>query len=473
VTGIPPSLAKEFRALFPLWIACIIAIAVHPLVDNRTIEALSMLAYPFGALALGAHALGHEYGHRTLGILLVQPIERRTLLLTKFAVLTPLLLAMGFVAWHLILSGLRPVPDPELVLLPVFGGLFVAPWLTMIARNQLGGVMLAGMAGGWSLFTTTIVLAKMSDWNWDHAERRAVEIWVPMMYVFAAIAAALAWRTFVRLEAIEGGGKPIHLPPWFRTAGRAQPGHPVWQLVKKELRLQQLAFVMAGLYVAAWAVSSLSAYLAPWTTVHHIVGPLTAAYLAGVALLVGSLASAEERQCGMVDSQQLLPMAASQQWMIKAGVAMALAVLLAIGVPTVLMYAGGPTNLLRGELPNPWNSVVVIAALTASSLYVSSLSGSGAKALAVSAPFVIVMFMLAEMVSKVMSRSLVYSAPYIDILAAVLAATAFSALLLWFAGLNHRFAERSIGRVLWQVGCAAAVIAIGFPLITGILVLTN
>lgn len=469
MTGIWPSVAKEFRALFPLWIACIIAIAVHPLLENNTIEALSMLAYPFGALALGAHALGHEYGHRTLGILLVQPIERRTLLLTKFAVLTPLLLMMAFVAWFLILSRLRPVPDLKLVIVPLLGGLFVAPWLTMIARNQLGGMMLTGMAGGWSLFTTTILLAKTSGWNWEYAERRAVEIWVPMMYVFAAIAAILAWRTFVRLEAIEGRGKEIHLPRWFRMGGRAQAGHPVWQLVKKELRLQQLAFVMAGLYVAAWAVSSLSAYLAPGTTVHHIVGPLTAAYLAGVALLVGSLASAEERQCGMVDSQQLLPMAASRQWTIKAGVALALALLLAIGVPAVLMYAGGPTNLLRGELPNPWISLVVIAALTASSLYVSSLSGSGAKALAVSAPFVIVMFMLAEIVSNIMSRSFVYSAPY----PAVIAAAAFSALLLWFAGLNHRFAERSVGRVLWQVGCAAAVVAIGFPLITAILVLTN
>ena len=469
-----PSVVKEFRALFPLWIASIVAIALYALTGNRTIQGLAVFGYVFGSLALGAHVIGYEHSHRTLGVLLSQPIDRRRLLLAKFAVLTPLLLTMGVAARYLIVREFRPGPDLHIVSLGMLGGLFVAPWLTMLSRNQLAGVMLTGMAGGSSLVATTLLAAKMSGRNLDQAEQLGVEIWLPMMYAFAALSAILAWRTFMRLEAIDGAGTQIHLPRWFRAAERARGGHPVWLLIKKELRLQQLTFVMAGLFVAGWAVLTIRAYLAADGLLRSggsIVDVLTAIYLAAMALLVGSLASAEERQCGMLESQQLLPMRARAQWVIKAGVAVALALLLAIGLPAVLAYAGGPAQWLRGVLPHPGISALLIVVLTACSLYVSSLSTSGVRALAVAFPFVVAAFTLVQFIEAAMSRRFFNSTPYVD-LAVTVAAVAFTALLLSFAGANHRRSERSVRRVLWQVSWAAAIIVIGLPLITAILALT-
>src|SRR5258708_25517130 len=65
----------------------------------------------------------------------------------------------------------------------------------------------------------------------------------------------MSWGMFRRLEAIEGAGRGVRLPEWLNaiTAPAATAaggkGHPVWLLVKKELRLQQLALVVAALYV--------------------------------------------------------------------------------------------------------------------------------------------------------------------------------------------------------------------------------
>ena len=64
---------------------------------------------------------------------------------------------------------------------------------------------------------------------------------------------------FARLSAIEGRGAEIQLPPWIGrraareasalAAGRRQ--HPFRALFRKELRLRQLSFVVAGLFLLA------------------------------------------------------------------------------------------------------------------------------------------------------------------------------------------------------------------------------
>src|SRR5439155_12714055 len=74
------------------------------------------------------------------------------------------------------------------------------------------------------------------------------------------------WRMFRRLEAIDGRGPDVRLPQWlrWRTTTRTETTafrnrHPLWLLATKELRLQQLAFVVAGLYVlGSLGVVSLS-----------------------------------------------------------------------------------------------------------------------------------------------------------------------------------------------------------------------
>ena len=85
------------------------------------------------------------------------------------------------------------------------------------------------------------------------------------------VAGAIAgWRTFMRLEAVDGRGPEIHLPAWLRRSDVSTPDvagatrrHAVWLLVKKELHLQEMAFVVAGLHVLGWLVAVLLERLAP------------------------------------------------------------------------------------------------------------------------------------------------------------------------------------------------------------------
>ena len=112
---------------------------------SHTPIAIGLLAFGFGSVALGAQSFGHEYSHRTLGLLLSQPIDRRRLFLYKLAVLFVMLLTLTAVALLMFRDVLRlaasPHTTPSMLVLAAACGLFVAPWLTLVSRSTLGAVV--------------------------------------------------------------------------------------------------------------------------------------------------------------------------------------------------------------------------------------------------------------------------------------------------------------------------------------------
>ena len=68
-----------------------------------------------------------------------------------------------------------------------------------------------------------------------------------------------------------------------------------------------------------------------------VFGGLTVLYSSVLALLIGSIASAEERQLGTQEWQQLLPMASWKQWALKVGTAIGLSLLLGVALPAVIL----------------------------------------------------------------------------------------------------------------------------------------
>lgn len=471
-----PLVVKEVRALLPLWAACVVAMSLHPLSDYGELESLAVLAYVFGAVALGAHAIGHEYSYRTLGTLLTQPVDRRRVLITKLAVTAAMLALLLAAAWPLVFVHFSPRLDIVLVLLPIAGGLFVAPWLTMIARNQLAGAVftlsIAGMA-----FVAVELASGDAFGGSEAAEARRLLLVARGLLVFAAVAAVFGWRTFMRLEAVEGGGADFHLPR-LRTADDARDAGPVWMLIRKELRLQQMSFVLAAFYVLVWSVLLARGYGATGIEAQKfamVFGPVTLIYFWGLSLLIGSLASAEERQFGVLESQLLLPMAARTQWLIKAGTAIGVAVLLAVAVPATLIDIAGRLSLvLRGELPGAPTAALIVAGVTTCGLFVSSLSSSGIRAIMLAFPFLLGAAWLFGSIVQAMTRSgldlgqRVFGAR-VEQWMAVLAGAIFMALLLSFAAANHRSSERGLPRMAWQIGCAAAALCAIPLLIAGLL----
>ena len=494
---LPLAITKEIRALLPAWGVCAVALAVIGTFADPRLYGLGLLACGFGSVALGALSIGHEYTHRTIGLLLTQPIGRGRLLLLKLFVLAPMLLALTALTAIAILSpllehsatGARPWgddwPQSVVIVLPMLCGLFLAPLLTMLCRSPLAGIvftilvpiavmliaqLLAAVKYGWA---TTLVEASR---NFAFAV-----FWCGMVGI-CTVAAVLNWRMFRRLEANDGPDPELHLlPGWTasRTRHADQPArrHPVWLLVKKELRLQQMAFVVGALYGIGWATLSCLRYFVP-----EVFGPPLGAiailYSGLQALLIGSLASAEERQFGTVEWQVLLPMAVWRQWIVKAGTATALALLLGVAGPVVLAYLHPSADDVDVNL---WYLATMSAAFTVSSLYVSSLSASGIKAALWSIPGMLCVIALLGLLAWEVDRAL-YALSWDRSIAATFRDAAsltlwllfgisagFLALVLWFAMLNHRSSERGFARAwpqaLWMFGYLTA----GFSVVSIVL----
>jgi len=469
------AIGKELRALFPAWMAvCAAAIASQFAHLGLVIWGI----YIIGAAALGAVSIGHEYLHGTLSPWLALPVSRQWLLLAKLTALAPLLfslaalvvfLAVAFpqTSWILVLgTDVWPV-----VGWPLVYALFVAPWLTMVARGPLGGLV----------FT----LAVPTVFGLAFAMLHALQLWkrAPLetaLALFAVTGAVLGWRTFMRLEAIDTH-RHVNLPTFLgvRSASRMPSvSHPLWALLTKELRLQQLTFVVAGLSFATVLVARWLRNLPPDSAI-DLVFPLSVLHLGLVPILAGALASAEERRLGTLEWQVLQPMATWQQWALKVGVAIGLGLLLAVG-PLVLLSVADPASAVVTVQRPPLvgQAVSAVIALTLTALYVSSVSPNGIRAailsLAVLALLAVVGQPLARLGASFLQLRLEplirgmlpngYSYSTYQLLGAVTGwlmdafTVGLAFVVLRFALVNHRSAERGARRVLPQGVALAAYV---------------
>ncbi len=436
---LPQMVAKEVRALQSVWLAGLAslvvlgAVMVNTSLGTGRTEVLWVLTYVGASVALGALSVGHEYQARMLDALLAQPVSRARIFLVKQAVVAMMLLTLAGVIF-VTAPGVTGDNPAFIVAFAVLGGLFVAPWLTMLSRNPLAGTLFTVVLPGllW-LFVVEIVPERL----------RFVVFWSALPGL-STLAAVLGWRTFMRLEAIEGPAAAVGWPAAAAGPAAARRRHPMWLLVKKELGLQQLTFAVSGVYLVSWATVMFQARL-DWLR-DDLFGAMTFVYSGLLALLIGSLASAEERHLNTSQWQLLLPVASWKQWLVKAGTAFGLAMLLAVALPALVIY------LADGHVAiNEWYACAILL-LTAVSLYVSSLSTSGVKALFLSVPVsLFVVFPAIALLSRLGWVEL--TPPRLGLFAVTIA------VLLYFALVNHRSAERGVWRicvqVFWIAGCFA------------------
>ena len=485
--SLAPGIGKETRALLPVWLACTLVIAAGAVSRDRIVLGLGVLAYGLGSIILGAQSIGHEYAHRTLGLLLSQPSDRRRLLLTKVGVLVPMIATTTALAWTVLFSDYafyRTGRWPEahvLVLVPLCA-LFLAPFLTMLSRSPLAAVVFTIAIPPTLLIAGDLAGAAKYGWGGGasiDSFKFAVYFWGTA--ALCAIAGISSWQMFMRLEVIEGRGPEIHFPPRDTTTivesdvavGRVR--HPLWLLVKKELRLQQMTFVIAALYFVGWgALTLIKSFGAELPLIP--VGVLTVLYFALLSILIGSLASAEERQYGTLEWHLLLPMSTAQQWAVKVGVALGLAVFLGIGIPGVLGLINASANDLRGASRQV--TTLLVLALTASSIYLSSLCTSGVRAMVWAMPVALGTLLYVRIIGDMLSQPMfrpglrflarsfrgIQARPTMTGLL-LMVLPGLMVLLLWFALVNHRSGERSIRRVAWQILSIAGYLALALLLL--------
>lgn len=468
---LPLPISKEVRALALPWLACLACMVIPVVADApRFLGGLSVPAYFLGAAALGAFSIGHEYTDRTLSLLLTMPARRERLFAIKLGVLAAMLLPLWFVAHTLVFGDSRlPQASRDMAaLLPLLCSLFLAPWLTMACRNPIGGAVFALAIPGMLLVAGELIGVRM------YGRGSGMQAFRLTFASFAtiglcAIGAVMGWRMFLRLEAIEGPGQDVGLPQWLRlsnSTSRAAPHftrrNPLWLLVKKELRLHQLPLLVAGLYVLGWLGVTLVTTFDSIPAYGDTLAAFTLPYALLLPMLIGSSASARERQIGTLEWQVLLPMAAWKQWAVKVSVLFGLSLVLALGLPTVLVSV---TRLIWGIDPvsplRPGAALVAfIILLTSGSLYVSSLCRSGLSAVVMPLPATLGAWIFLNVMMDWAGVGWFLASRVPTVLVPLLV-TGFIAIVLRFAFTNHRSADRPAARVWRQAIVMAAFVTAG------------
>ena len=485
-----PVFSKEVRALLPIWGAAAAALAAAFVSRANFVQGVGLMAYVGGCMAIGAHSIGHEYTCRTLPMLLSQPADRRRLYLLKFVVLAAMLLALAALAWIVLGATVFRADSRQVVrtavTLPVLGGLFLAPLLTMICRSSLGGTMLTGTLSGFAWLTTIAIAWFGFGIDAATAERTILGGWTLAMIAAAPLVGLLGWRRFTALEAVDVASPALRLPRWLARADGSRNGRPLRALAAKELHLQQLTFVLVALYLVAWVAMMLARRYIPSAATLPLEAVMLL-YCVGLAIAIGALASAEERQHGTLQWQLVQPAPAWQQWMVKVGVTFALALLFGVGLPLVVLTltpGEGAGMRVSGDL------IVLVVLLTASSVHVSSLSTSGVQAMAWSVPVGIAVAVFIQTVWRGLQWvALTIGGPALantftgtilppgfnpeDVitLGGRTLAVLLVPLLLWLGFLNHTSSERTVRRVLQQVSAIALLTVAGVVLVGGVLAL--
>jgi ABC-type transport system involved in multi-copper enzyme maturation permease subunit len=376
---------KEARALLPMWAACAGILAAIGVSGDRGFAEAGRLVFFMGSVGLAAWSIGHEYTHRTVPLMLSLPAARQRLLLVKLGVATVLLLALTAVVLVTLPSGPGFDRAELMPLLSTLCAVMLAPLLTMACRSPLAGAVFGMGLTAWVHVIPQIIGLVMYG---SAREPLVIDLrWWGLLGV-SLLAGAAGWIAFMQLEAIDGL-PDVHWPHGWRRAAApaamARRQHPLWLLVKKELRLQQMTFIVTAFFVVTglvlWMLSTVVDGLRGGP-----IAPIVAIYGVMLAWLTGSLASAEERHLGTHESQLLLPVAAWQQWVVKVAVAMGLALLFGFVLPIAVSGTVLRFNVTHAGL---------IVVLTTVSLFCSSLCRSGLQSLTVSAPVALVMLRFA------------------------------------------------------------------------------
>ena len=401
-TIVPPVVSKEIRALLPLWLGSMALVWLGGFATRFAVPA-GFVALLLGSAALGALAFGHEYTNRTLGLLLASPVSRRRIFGAKAGVLVVMLVTLGILSLArlpMVPAGREMHDTTRVGLVSLAGSLFLAPWLTMVCRNPIAGglfglsISSALLIG--SELVTLIVTGQIDSQASQHFRMQALVGGTALVCMAGAVG---SWRTFMGLELIEGSRGELRWPRWLsgfvskQVSETSVRRHPVANLIRKELRLQHLTFAVSALFVCGWGATLLLQRLLS-TGVDQPLVILTAVHGMAVALVSGSLASAEERNLGVLESQILMPTPVARQWAVKSAVVFGVCAVLALLLPAALAIVSRGAGPMRINV----GFTAVVMLLAGLALYVSSVTKSGVQALIASGAALLSAFVLLQIV---------------------------------------------------------------------------
>lgn len=442
---------KEARALLPMWAAVFCFMGATTRLDRMDGLLWSSLAYVFGCALLGASIVGQEFQHRTMGTLLAQPVPRLRVWHEKLAVLGLALLGLilwftllAYDQWHAGKPRFRSDADAFAAastwLAPLVLGFCTSPTFALLTRSTIGGVTLT--------FLCPVLVFLGCGWLLPD-EFSSPRRWVISATYYASVfgiysGLMLLWgrRRFQRLEDDRSQPQELRLPTVqelrCKCAGalfvlgvrqspippaadsltlkhsacvqnsadvaptgqssQSRPRSGIEHLVRKEIRLQQPAFVVAFGLVVLWLVAVAVVFTRSTVDKHFLLLLPVILLGLGIPLLVGIVSTAEERSLGVHEWHLTLPVSARRLWTVKVLVALGVNALLGLLLPGLLAHASSwlaNDPRLVQEIPGNANALLIAnLVILGAALYASSASANTMRALIGA----IVLFMVGAMV---------------------------------------------------------------------------
>jgi ABC-type Na+ efflux pump permease subunit len=312
----------------------------------------------FGYIVLGlacvvmaGSSFGNEFQHRTLSLLLSQPIARSVIWRDKM-----LVLGAGMVTSMAVLvaclTARSSLDDRQgwlpLILIPVcaFCG---APFWTLVMRQSIGG-MVAAVGFPSAIMAACVLMYQQLDGSTPEAMSAA---FISLLLIYCALVYWLGYATFKRLEAVDTPSRELSLPAGLEAIfvaplTRMSAGFrgPFATLLKKEFRLQQISFLLAGVFVLI-AVAGFCLVKRHPEVSAGIVGGDIVTYVLVLPLIAGAMSVAEEKGWGIAEWHLTLPASALTQWSAKMVATLSTSLVLGLLLPAVLFIAGAA---LLGQL---------------------------------------------------------------------------------------------------------------------------
>jgi len=381
-------LIKETRDLLPIFAYTLPLIVVPQLI-------WPLLGFGYFALApacavMAGSSFGAEFQHRTLSLLLSQPIPRSVIWRDKM-----LVLGAGIVTSLVALLLCLAVSDqviggpgwPALVFIPLcaFCG---APFWTLLLRQGIGGIVAAVGAPCGILAVYALVTEQFSG----NEPATLVPAVLCLLLIYCAIVYWLGYATFKRLEVVDMRVKELSLPTGLEaffvrplTKATTPFRGPFATLLKKEFRLQQVSFLLAGIFVLI-AVAGICLIKRRPEIASAIIGGDICVYALILPLIAGAISVAEERGWEMAEWHLTLPPSALKQWSAKLLATLSTSLVLGLLLPTALVAGQALSDkvAIRSALPPPpeilgW--VLAQMLVTSVAIYTASYSRNTLRAI--------------------------------------------------------------------------------------------
>jgi len=506
-------LLKELRAQMTLALVTLLIPGLLATWPDQDLTGPILFFHFAGCVFLGAAAFGNEFDQRTLSSLLTQPVSRSTLFREKVGTAAVLCVISTFQAWMILVGDSRnySFDRDELELLLAVPVLAIAsgPLFSLLSRSTLAGAvfsvavpMLVGLSGmalleaAYRWLPLGVAFEEVSS-RWFTAGA----------IIYLTITAVSGWRKFQTLEVRDGGAggrsntglHPLSRP-FDQLLAAVLPGRNAWaSLVRKELRLHVVPWLLSGILVGLWILCLILRRITPEGTLHDGLNDITV--ISGFAGMLGFLAAvcagaacvAEERELGTLEWQITQPASMALQWWIKVVVATGMALVTGFVLPTVLVWIGFGTERFTGHFGPldllPTTLAVLVGGLGfIASLYASSLSRNTMTAVANTAAVVagiagliaLTIYAAGSSLGNAMTarselwRNTRVNSPawaptpdeitQLSIGLLVVAAVILGSLMLWLGGRNFRRGRPTLTTLRSQaLGLAAAVILLVVP----------